>query len=90
MAKPYSSEGPQEHQAWNGVPIVIQRRTLATFVEQIVRAGLHVEALIETSLKQVPPTPDKLDPSRWYSIPRASIMPTTLILKATKSSQVAS
>jgi ubiquinone/menaquinone biosynthesis C-methylase UbiE len=90
MAKPYSSEGPQEHQAWNGVPIVIQRRTLATFVEHIVRAGLHVEALIETSFKEVPPTPDKMDPCRWYSIPRASIMPTTLIVKATKSSQVPS
>jgi ubiquinone/menaquinone biosynthesis C-methylase UbiE len=90
MAKPYLSEGPQEHQAWNGVPIVIQRRTLASFVAQIVRAGLDIEALIETSGSEVSPTPKQMDPSRWYSIPRASIMPTTLIAKATKSSHVLS
>ena len=86
VSAPYLSEGPREHRSWNGVPIVIQHRTLGTFIEQTIRAGLQIEALIETPVNVSAANQEQTDPSRWYSVPRARVMPTTFILKARKPS----
>jgi hypothetical protein len=69
------------------VPIVIQRHTLATFVGQIIQAGLQIEALVETPLNAAAAKENHADPARWYSVPRASVMPTTFIIKARKPLQ---
>jgi len=66
------------------VPIVIQHQTLATFVGELVRAGLQLEALVETQLDAAAVKPEHADPARWYSVARAQAMPTTLIIKARK------
>jgi SAM-dependent methyltransferase len=87
VADSYFPEGPREHASWKGVPIVIQRRTLSTFVQQIVRVGLHIEALVETPLNPELATEAHADPARWYSVPRASMIPTTFIIKARKPSE---
>ena len=87
ISAPYFAEGPREHTSWKGVPIVIQRHTLATFVGQIIQAGLQIEALVETSLNAAAAKENHADPARWYSVPRASVMPTTLIIKARKPLQ---
>ena len=86
VSAPYFTEGPREHSSWKGVPIVIQRHTLATFVGQIIHAGLQIEALVETPLNPALANEAHVDPARWYSVPRASVMPTTLIIKARKPS----
>jgi ubiquinone/menaquinone biosynthesis C-methylase UbiE len=86
ISDPYSTEGPREHASWKGVPIVIQRRTLGSLVGQIVGAGLQIEALVETPLDSSLATEMNADPARWYSVPRASVMPTTFIIKARKPS----
>jgi SAM-dependent methyltransferase len=86
VSTPYSIEGAREHASWKGVPIVIQRRTLGTFVTEIARAGLSVEVLVEGSCNADLATPAHLDPARWYSVSRASLMPTTFIIKARKPS----
>jgi SAM-dependent methyltransferase len=80
----YFTEGPREHESWKGVPIVIQRRTLGTFVAEVIRAGLQIEALVETPLNSALATERHADPARWYSVARASVMPTTFIIKARK------
>jgi len=49
ISVPYFTEGPREHTSWKGVPIVTQRRTLGTFVGQIIQAGLQIEALVDTT-----------------------------------------
>ncbi len=85
MAEPYFTEGPQEHGSWKGVPIVIQRRTLATYISQIIQAGLQIESLVETPLNPAAVNEAHLDPARWYSVDRARVMPTTFIIKARKS-----
>jgi SAM-dependent methyltransferase len=85
VAEPYCVEGPREHQSWKGVPIVIQRRTLGTFVGQIAQAGLQIEALVETPLNGAAVKEAHADPARWYSAARARVMPTTFIIKARKS-----
>jgi SAM-dependent methyltransferase len=88
ISDPYFAEGPREHASWKGVPIVIHRRTLGTFVGQIIEAGLTIEALVETPLNSSLATESNADPARWYSVPRASVMPTTFIIKARKPSSV--
>jgi len=87
VSEPYCTEGPREHASWKGVPIVIQRHTLGTFVGQIIRSGLQIEALVETPLNPAVATEVHADPARWYSIARAQMMPTTVIVKARKPFQ---
>jgi ubiquinone/menaquinone biosynthesis C-methylase UbiE len=84
IAEPYFREGPSEHTSWKGVPIVIQRRTLSTFVGQIIQVGLQIEALVETPLNTTAVKEAHVDPARWYSVARAGLMPTTFIIKARK------
>jgi len=84
VARPYATEGPEVHESWNGVEIVTQRRTLSTFINEVIRAGLQVEALVEGKLNPDLEAEASSDPSRWYTIPRARLMPTTFILKAKK------
>jgi SAM-dependent methyltransferase len=84
VSAPYLIEGPREYSSWKGVPIVIQRRTIGTFVREISRAGLRIEALIEAPFKAAGIREEHADPARWYSVPRATLMPTTFILKARK------
>ena len=84
VSVPYFTEWPREHTSWKGVPIVIQRRTLGTFVGQIIQAGLRVEAFVETPVNPAAANESHADPTRWYSVPRASVMPTTFIIKARK------
>ena len=88
VAEPYFTEGPREHGSWKGVPIVIQRRTLGTFVGQIIQAGLQIEALVETPLNAAAVKDAHADPARWYSAARARMMPTTFIVKARKPSSI--
>lgn len=84
VSQSYSVEGPLEHSSWKGVPIVIQRRTLGTFVTQMIRAGLQIEALVEGELDASAANETHADPARWYSVARARLIPTTFIIKARK------
>ncbi len=84
VARPYLREGPVEHSSWKGVPIVIHHRTLATFVGNLVQAGLQIEALVETPFNAEAMKDEHRDPARWYSVARAQTMPTTFIIKARK------
>src|SRR4051812_8519784 len=60
------------------------KRTLATFINAVVRAGLQIEQLVEGEFNAALAQESHADPSRWYSAPRAQLMPTTFILKARK------
>lgn len=82
--EPYSAEGPRQHESWRGVPIVIRRRTLSTFVNAVVRAGLQLDSLIEAPLDESTAAAEHYDLTRWYSVARARMMPTTFIITASK------
>jgi SAM-dependent methyltransferase len=84
FAAPYVAEGPTEHDSWKGVPIVIHRRTLGTFVSHIAQAGLLIESLIECPCNAELAGEMHADPARWYSVARAQRIPTTFIIKARK------
>ena len=84
VASSYFAEGPVRHASWKGVPIVIHRRTLGTFLGQIVKAGLNIEALVETPVDPASIKDEHVDKARWYSVARARLIPTTFIIKARK------
>ena len=88
IAESYFAEGPQEHASWKGkrIPTVIHRRTLATFMNAIIAAGLRIDTLLEPFLNAAAVKDEHLDPARWYSVDRARLVPTTFIIKATKPS----
>ena len=84
MAEPYAAEGPSYIESWSGAPVVIQRRTLGALVTAIAAAGLHVEKLLECEVDGSAATEAQRDPARWYSVPRANMVPTTFIITARK------
>lgn len=80
----YVDEGPVLDPSWKGVEIVVNHRKLSTYLNAIVQAGLVVEQLIESELNQALGREQDFAPEKWYSIPRAQLMPTTFIVKAHK------
>jgi SAM-dependent methyltransferase len=84
IGQPYTRQERVLLDAWCGVPIVQHKRTLSTFINSIVRAGLQLEQLIEGECPEAVATDEQSDPARWYSVPRAQLMPTTFIIKARK------
>jgi len=81
----YHHEGPEVLQDWFGEePVTMYARRVGTFVNAVIEAGLRMERLIETTLDTSRSKPAHEDPDRWYSIARARMMPTTLIIRARK------
>jgi SAM-dependent methyltransferase len=84
LARPYATEVPEAHDSWKGVKIVIPKQKLSTIINEVLRAGLQLEALVEGDLDLTQATEAHADPARWYSVDRARMMPTTFIVKARK------
>jgi SAM-dependent methyltransferase len=80
----YLDEGPVVHTSWRGVEIVIFHRKLSTYLNAITKSGLLVEQLIESDPNVTVAREQDFDPEKWYSIPRAQLLPTTMIVKACK------
>jgi SAM-dependent methyltransferase len=80
----YLEEGPVMHPAWKGVEIVINHRKLSTYLNAVVQSGLIVEQVIESEPNIALVREQDFDPAKWYSIPRAKLIPTTFIVKAHK------
>lgn len=76
----FLKEGP-ETVIWRDVPVVMYRRKVSTFVNELINAGFVIEKVIEES--NIPQN-DKSNPARWYSGDRAKITPSTLIVKSRK------
>ncbi|GGH81234.1 SAM-dependent methyltransferase [Pullulanibacillus pueri] len=66
-----------------GVPMVVHKRKLATYINTLIQVGFTIEALIESD---VPAACDgDADVSdRYYSLYKARKFPTTFIIKASK------
>jgi SAM-dependent methyltransferase len=82
LRRPYAHEGPVPYQDWHGVPVVIQRRTLSTYLNALSGAGLLLERIVEGEPDPARARPQDHDPAKWYSLPRARLMPTTVIVRA--------
>jgi len=80
----YLDECPERKPSWRGVEIVLQPRKLSTFVNAICEAGLMIDRLIESEPNLSLAREQDYAPEKWYCVPRAQLVPTTLIMKAHK------
>lgn len=80
----YLTEGPVLDPSWKGVEIVINHRKLSTYLNSIVQSGLVLEQIIESEPSLGSAREQDFDAQKWYSVPRAQLMPTTFIVKAHK------
>jgi hypothetical protein len=80
----YLDEGPAVHPSWKGVEIVINHRKLSTYLNAIIQSGLVIEQVIESEPNIALAREQDFAPEKWYSVPRAKLMPTTFIVKAQK------
>ena len=84
FADSYQQEGPVIDPSWKGVEIVINSRKFSTYLNAIIQSGLVIEQIIESEPNESFTREQDFAPEKWYSIPRAKMMPTTFIVKATK------
>jgi SAM-dependent methyltransferase len=80
----YVKEGPEVHPSWKGVEIVINSRKLSTYLNGLVQSGLLLEQLIESEPNLDLAREQDFAPENWYSVPRAQLIPTTMIVRACK------
>ncbi len=80
----YMDESPVLHTSWRGVEIVINHRKLSTYLNAITQSGLLIEQVIESDPNVALAREQDFDPKKWYSVPRAQLLPTTMIVKAYK------
>jgi SAM-dependent methyltransferase len=84
FTRPYLKEGPEIDPSWKGVEIVLYPRMLSTYLNALIEAGLVVDKMIESESNVQRAREQDFAPEKWYSIPRAQLIPTTFIIKAHK------
>jgi SAM-dependent methyltransferase len=84
FTRPYLQEGPEIDPSWKGVEIVLNPRTLSTYLNAVMDSGLVLEKLIESEANVRLAREQDYAPDKWYNIPRARLIPTTFIVKARK------
>lgn len=80
----YSEEGPWLDPSWKGVEMVINHRKLSTYLNALVQSDLVIEQVIESEPDLTQTREQDFTPEKWYSVPRAQLIPTTFIVKTYK------
>jgi SAM-dependent methyltransferase len=83
----YLDESPERKPSWRSVEIVLQPRMLSTYINALCSAGFLIERMVESKLNLELAREQDYAPEKWYSVPRAQLLPTTLIVKASKPAQ---
>lgn len=86
LSRSYLNENPEINPSWKGVEIVLQPRKLSTYINAMIDAGLTIERLIESEVNMGIAREKDYAPEKWYSVPRAQLIPTTFVIRASKSS----
>jgi SAM-dependent methyltransferase len=84
IARSYLQEGPEIDPSWKGVEIVLHPRKLSTYLNAVTAAGLVLEKVVEPEVNLAIAREKDFAPEKWYSVPRARMIPTTFIVKARK------
>jgi hypothetical protein len=82
LDRSYLDESTDERVSWKGAsPVVMHPRKLSTYLNELIMAGLMIDRVVEPDLELPPnkPAEQYLDPERWYSTPRAELVPTTFM-----------
>lgn len=80
FSKSYTVEGPEYNEAWQNNAVIYHRK-LSTYINTLIETGFTIEKVIdEVSI----PEEHSENPSKWYSTQKANLVPSTLIIKASK------
>ena len=80
----YTVEVQYQKRLADGAAILMQKRTLSTFINTLVETGLQLERLVEGEINYQVAMNKHRNNDNWYSVRRAEIMPTTFVVKARK------
>jgi SAM-dependent methyltransferase len=80
----YHDEGAELQDSWLGAPIVQSTRKFSTYLNELIDAGLIIEKVVESAVDTARVKSHNLTPEYWYSVPKAKLIPTTMIIKARK------
>lgn len=72
------------HTSWKEAEIVILHRKLSTYLNAMAQSGLVLEQIIESEPNVSLARKPEFVPEKWYSVPRAQLLLTRFIEKATK------
>nr|WP_155922351.1 class I SAM-dependent methyltransferase [Bacillus sp. EB01] len=84
----YQNEGVTKYPNFKGeeAPVVIPKRKMATYINELIKAGFKIEAVIESEVSSQFDEVSEAISDRYYSLYKARKFPTTIIIKANKSS----
>ena len=82
----YQIEGVTEYQNFKGeeAPVVIPKRKMATYINELIKAGFTIESVIESDVSSGFEGANEEKSDRYYSLYKARRFPTTMIIKAIK------
>ncbi|KGR73565.1 class I SAM-dependent methyltransferase [Ureibacillus manganicus] len=82
----YQNEGVIKYSNFKGedAPVVIPKRKMATYINELIRAGFTIETVIESDVSAGFETVGEEISDRYYSLYKARKFPTTIIIKSVK------
>lgn len=80
--KSYHEEGNYQSEAWNDRTAIMNQVKLSTYINELVRTGFRVDRVIEDV--HFPEDVEVGNPSKWYSVEKAELVPATFVIKCTK------
>lgn len=82
----YQQEETEVYGAFKGedAPMVIHKRKMSTYINELIKAGFTIEAVIESEVSSNFDFAEGEVSDRYYSLYKARKFPTTMIIKAVK------
>ncbi|MCA1320622.1 class I SAM-dependent methyltransferase [Bacillus tianshenii] len=81
MDQAYHKEGPYDHEAWENTAMM-QQSKVSTYINTLIDQGFHIERIVEDV--RLSEKDRERHSNRWYSYEKATMVPTTLIIKCRK------
>lgn len=82
----YQNEGVTQYENFKGeeAPVIIPNRKMATYINELIKAGFTIESVIESDVSSWFDGADEKVSDRYYSLYKARRFPTTMIIKSVK------
>lgn len=82
----YQNEGVTKYPNFKGeeAPVVIPKRKMSTYINELIRAGFTIESVIESDVSDNFDAVSEEVSDRYYSLYKARRFPTTMIIKSIK------
>ncbi len=84
VKRSYHDENAELQDSWLGAPFIQIPRKLSTYVNCLIDGRFVIEKVVESALDTTLVKDHNFAPEYWYSVPRAKLVPTTMIIKARK------